>query len=96
MIPQIFVWTGGSFALLQTLDFKQVILSVKPFTRADVPHLLVCVDSQTQSCFLLLWANGRFQSPQPIPLTGRASQVEAVSTRTEDILLLVAIEGDLC
>ncbi|XP_028269622.1 adhesion G-protein coupled receptor V1 [Parambassis ranga] len=90
---QIFVWTGGSFALLQTLDFKQDILSVKPFTRADVPHLLVCVDSQNQSCFLLLWANGRFQSPQPIPLTGRANQVEAVSTRTEDTLLLVAIEG---
>ncbi|XP_068166577.1 adhesion G-protein coupled receptor V1 [Antennarius striatus] len=90
---QIFVWSGGSFTLLQTLDFEQDILSVTPFTRATVSHLLVCVDRQNVSCVLLQWSNGRFQNPWPLPVTGRATLVETVDTRAEDILLLVAIEG---
>uniref|UniRef100_A0A3B4ZW94 Adhesion G-protein coupled receptor V1 n=1 Tax=Stegastes partitus TaxID=144197 RepID=A0A3B4ZW94_9TELE len=90
---QIFVWTGGSFTLLQTLDFEQGVLSVTPFTRADVPYLLACIDRQTESCSLLQWTNGRFQNLQPLQLTGRASQVETINTRTEDTLLLVSIEG---
>ncbi|XP_045890437.1 adhesion G-protein coupled receptor V1 [Micropterus dolomieu] len=90
---QIFLWTGGSFTLLQTLDFEQDILSVIPFTRAAVPFLLVCIDRQTLSCLLLQWTNGRFQNPQPLQLTGRAIQVETINTRAEDTLLLVVIEG---
>ncbi|XP_044053980.1 adhesion G-protein coupled receptor V1 isoform X2 [Siniperca chuatsi] len=86
---QIFVWTGGSFTLLQTLDFKQDIRSVTPFTRAAVPYLLVCIDS----CLLLQWTNGRFQNPQPLQLTGRAIQVATINTRAEDTLLLVVNEG---
>lgn len=92
---QVFVWTGGSFTLLQTLDFEQNILSVTPFTHAAVPYLLVCVDRQTANCLLLQWINGRFQNPEPLQLTGRAIQVETISTRAEDTLLLAAIEGDL-
>ncbi|XP_042344940.1 adhesion G-protein coupled receptor V1 [Plectropomus leopardus] len=90
---QIFVWTAGSFTLLQTLDFEQDILTVAPFTRADFPYLLVCIDRQTVSCLLLQRTNGRFQNPQPLQLTGRAIQVEAINTRAEDTLLLVVIEG---
>ncbi|CAJ1068549.1 adhesion G-protein coupled receptor V1 [Xyrichtys novacula] len=90
---QIFVWTGGSFALLQTLDFDQNILSVSPFTQADVPYLLVCIDRKTASCFLLRWTNGRFENPQSLQLNGRAIQVETINTRAEDFLLLVLIEG---
>ncbi|XP_074494393.1 adhesion G-protein coupled receptor V1 [Sebastes fasciatus] len=90
---QIFVWTGGSFTLLQTLDFEEDILSVTPFTRAAVPYLIVCIDRQTVSCLLLQWTNGRFQNPLPLQLTGQAVQVETISTRAEDTLLLVVIEG---
>uniref|UniRef100_UPI0037E7935A adhesion G-protein coupled receptor V1 n=1 Tax=Semicossyphus pulcher TaxID=241346 RepID=UPI0037E7935A len=90
---QIFVWTGGSFTLLQTLDLEQNILSVSPFTRSAVPYLLVCVDRQSVSCLILQWTNGRFQNPQPLQLTGRATQVETINTRAEDTLLLVLIEG---
>ncbi|XP_076586595.1 adhesion G-protein coupled receptor V1 isoform X2 [Chaetodon auriga] len=90
---QIFVWTGGSFTLLQTLDFEQDILSVTPFTHADVPHLVVCIDRQNVSCLLLQWTNGRFENLQPLQLTGRATQVETINTRAEDTLLLAVIEG---
>ncbi|XP_075960449.1 adhesion G-protein coupled receptor V1 [Anarhichas minor] len=90
---QIFVWAGGSFALLQTLDFEENILSVTPFTRAAVPYLLVCIDRQAVSCLLLQWTSGRFQNPQPLLLTGRAIHVETINTRAEDTLLLVVIEG---
>lgn len=93
-IPQLFVWTGGSFTLLRTLDFKQRILSVAAFTRGLVPHLLVCVDRQTDSCLLLEWTNGRFESPKPLKLTGRATQAEAINTRAGDTLLLVLVEGN--
>ncbi|KAM9393782.1 adhesion G-protein coupled receptor V1 [Pholidichthys leucotaenia] len=86
---QIFVWTGGSFTLLQTLDFEEHILSVTPFTRRDVPHLFVC----TVSCFLLQWMSGRFQNPQSLLLSGRAIHVEAINTGRDDTLLLAAIEG---
>lgn len=90
---QLFVWTGGSFTLLRTLDFKQRILSVAPFSRGQVPHLLVCTDRQTDSCLLLQWTNGRFESPKPLKLTGRATQAEAINTRAGDALLLVLVEG---
>ncbi|XP_047184912.1 adhesion G-protein coupled receptor V1 [Scophthalmus maximus] len=90
---QIFVWSGGSFALLQTLDFEQDILSVTPFTREAVPYLVVCTDNATVICLLLRWTSGRFQNPKPLPLIGRASRVETINTRAEDTLLLVAIEG---
>lgn len=87
--------TRGSFTLLQTLDFEQDIVSVTPFARAAVSYLVACVDAQTVGCFLLQWASGRFQTPQPLPITGRVSQVEVVHTRAEDTLLLVVVEGDL-
>ncbi|XP_026177361.1 adhesion G-protein coupled receptor V1 isoform X2 [Mastacembelus armatus] len=90
---QIFVWTGGSFILLQTLDFREDILSVTPFTRAAVPYLVVCIDRETVSCLLLQWTNGIFQNPQLLPVSGRASQVATINPRTEDILLLVVTEG---
>lgn len=95
LMLQIFIWTGGSFTLHQTLDFKQDILSATTLTRADTPYLLVCIDRQNASCFLLRWTSGRFRNPQPLPLSGRASQVEKINRRTEEILLLVAVEGDL-
>uniref|UniRef100_A0A8D3DRH1 Adhesion G-protein coupled receptor V1 n=1 Tax=Scophthalmus maximus TaxID=52904 RepID=A0A8D3DRH1_SCOMX len=85
--------SGGSFALLQTLDFEQDILSVTPFTREAVPYLVVCTDNATVICLLLRWTSGRFQNPKPLPLIGRASRVETINTRAEDTLLLVAIEG---
>ncbi|XP_060927102.1 adhesion G-protein coupled receptor V1 [Limanda limanda] len=84
---QIFVWSGGSFTLHQTLDVEQEILSVTPFTRGDVPHLVVWVNSVTVSCLLLRWNNGRFQNPKPLPLSGRASQVETITTRADDTIL---------
>ncbi|KAF7200055.1 adhesion G-protein coupled receptor V1 isoform X2 [Nothobranchius furzeri] len=90
---QIFVWTGSSFSLHQTLNFQQNILSLTPFTRSGVPYLLVCVNNQTLSCQVLRWTSGRFLSPQALPVSGRALQVEAINTRTEDTLLLIATEG---
>ncbi|KAK9522609.1 hypothetical protein VZT92_019059 [Zoarces viviparus] len=94
LVPvEIFVWAGGSFALLQTLDFVENILSATPFTRAAVPYLLVCIDRQAVSCLLLQCTSGRFQNPQPLPLTGRAIHVETINTRAEDTLLLVVIEA---
>ncbi|XP_041856249.1 adhesion G-protein coupled receptor V1 [Melanotaenia boesemani] len=90
---QIFVWAAGSFTLHQTLDFKQDILSVTPFTHAAVHYLLLCINSQNASCQMLQWTGGRFQNPQPLPVTGRVSQVEAINTRTKDTLLLIAAEG---
>lgn len=93
-MPQIFVWTRGSFTLLQSLDFEQDILSVTPFTHAAVSYLLVCLDRQAVNCLLLQRTNGRFQNPQPLQLTGRAVQVEAVDTNGEDTLLLAVTEGD--
>ncbi|MED6250420.1 Adhesion G-protein coupled receptor V1 [Ataeniobius toweri] len=89
---QIFVWTGGSFTLHQTLNFKQNILNLAPFTHADVLYLLVCIDSQSGSCQLLQWTSGRFQNPQTLPLSGRAIQVEAVNMRRGETLLLIAAE----
>ncbi|XP_041643632.1 adhesion G-protein coupled receptor V1 [Cheilinus undulatus] len=90
---QIFIWAGGSFTLLQTLDFEQNILNVTPFTHADVPYLMVCLDRQTASCLLLPWINGRFQDPEPLQISSRAIQAETISTRTKDTLLLVLTEG---
>lgn len=91
---QIFVWTKGSFTLLQTLDFEGNILSVSPFTLEAVPHLLLCLDGQNFSCVLLQWTNGRFQKRQPLKLKGRVIQAEIINTRAEETLLLVVIEGD--
>ncbi|XP_067377863.1 adhesion G-protein coupled receptor V1 isoform X2 [Channa argus] len=84
---------GGSFTLLQTLDFKQDILSVSLFTREAIHYLVVCINRQNVSCFLLQWASGSFQNPQYLPLSGRIIQVEIINTRAEDTLLLVVIEG---
>lgn len=88
------MWTGGSFTLLQTLGFEQRILSVTPFTREAISCLLMCIDRPAESCLSLQWTSGRFQNPQPLPLTGRANQVETVNTRAGDTLLLAVIEGD--
>ncbi|KAM8885173.1 adhesion G-protein coupled receptor V1 [Spinachia spinachia] len=90
---QIFVRKGGFFALHQTLDNKENILSVTPFARAAVPYLVACIDRQTVSCLLLQWTSGRFQDPKPLPLAGRAIHVETIDTRAEDTLLLAAVEG---
>ncbi|XP_029685938.1 LOW QUALITY PROTEIN: adhesion G-protein coupled receptor V1 [Takifugu rubripes] len=90
---QIFVWTRGSFSLLQTLDVQGDILSVAPVTGDVVPHLLVCVDGQNVSCVLLRWTNRRFQTPQPLKLNGRVLQAEVINTRVDETLLLVGIEG---
>lgn len=91
---QIFVRTQGSFALFQTLDVEGEILSVSPFTRKAVPHLLVCVEGQNVSCVLLRWTNGRFQTLQPLKLKGRAIQTEVINTGVDETLLLVVIEGE--
>ncbi|KAM9743556.1 adhesion G-protein coupled receptor V1 isoform 2-T3 [Menidia menidia] len=90
---QIFVWTAGSFTLHQTLDFGQRFLSVTPFIHADATYLLVCIDRQNVSCRVLQWTGGRFQNPRPLLLTGRVIQAEAITTRTENTLLLIATEG---
>lgn len=92
---QIFVWTRGSFTLFQTLDFEGDVLSVSPFTREAVPHLLVCVEGQNISCVLLRWTNRRFQNLQPLKVKGRVIQAEIINTRVDEILLLVVIEGDV-
>ncbi|XP_077417871.1 adhesion G-protein coupled receptor V1 isoform X3 [Vanacampus margaritifer] len=92
---QIFVWTSGSFTLLQTLDFQEHIVSVTPFTHAEDPYLVVCLNSETTSCLLLHWTNGRFGNPQPLPITGRVSQVETVQTGAEDTLFLALLQGVL-
>ncbi|XP_061528205.1 adhesion G-protein coupled receptor V1 isoform X2 [Phycodurus eques] len=91
---QIFVWTSSSFTLVQTLDFKEDIVSVTPFTRTDGLYLVVCLNRETNSCFLLHWAGGRFGNAQPLPVTGRVSQVEIVQ-RAEDTLVLVLLQGVL-
>lgn len=92
---QIFVWTRGSFTLFQTLDFEGDILSVSPFTREAVPHLLVCVEGQNVSCVLLRWTNRRFQNLQPLKVKGRVIQAEIINTGVDETLLLVVIEGDM-
>lgn len=91
---QIFVWTRGSFTLFQTLDFEGDIVSVSPFTRAAVPHLLVCIEGQNVSCVLLRWTNRRFQNLQSLKLKGRAIQAEVTNTGVDKTLLLVVMEGD--
>ncbi|KAJ0067530.1 hypothetical protein NL108_008007, partial [Boleophthalmus pectinirostris] len=90
---QIFLWTGGSLALSQTLDFEQDIVSVTTFTEAGEAHLFACINRETDSCFIFKWANGRFQDPQPLPLTTRGTQVEQIHTRANGTLLLVMITG---
>lgn len=92
---QIFVWTWGSFTLFQTLDFEGDIVSVSPFARAAVPHLLVCIEGQNVSCVLLRWTNRRFQNLQPLKLKGRAIQAEVINTGVDKTLLLVVMEGDV-
>ncbi|KAG7490788.1 G-protein coupled receptor 98 [Solea senegalensis] len=91
---QIFAWTGGSFTLLQVLDFEEEVVSVTLFTRAAALYLVVCTDSPTVSCHLLRWTSGRFQDPKPLPLSGRAAQVETINTEAENTLLLVAVEDE--
>uniref|UniRef100_A0AAV2MS74 Staphylococcus aureus surface protein A n=1 Tax=Knipowitschia caucasica TaxID=637954 RepID=A0AAV2MS74_KNICA len=86
---QVFVWSEGTLSLLQTLDFQQDVVSVTTFAEAGQMHLFVCIDRETDSCLILTWAKGRFQDPQPLPLTGRGTQVEQVQTRTNGTLLLV-------
>lgn len=43
---------------------------------------------------MLQWTSGRFQNPQILPVTGRTIQVDVINTRTDDALLLIAVEGD--
>ncbi|KAF7670351.1 hypothetical protein LDENG_00010120 [Lucifuga dentata] len=90
---QIFVRTGGFFTLLQTLDFTEDIRTVTPFTRSAISYLVVCLDKHNGSCILLQWTSGRFENPQLLPLSSRASQVETIHISEADILLLVVIEG---
>ncbi|KAK7934133.1 hypothetical protein WMY93_005029 [Mugilogobius chulae] len=90
---QIFMWTGGSLTLSQTLDFVQDIVSVTTFTEAGETHLVVCINRETDSCLILKWVSGRFQDPQPLPVTGRVTQVEQVQTRTNGTLLLIVTTG---
>lgn len=85
----------GSFTLFQTLDFEGDILSVSPFTREAVPHLLVCIEGQNASCVLLRWTNRRFQNLQPLKIKGRVLQAEIINTRVDETLLLVVMEGDV-
>ncbi|KAM9822621.1 adhesion G-protein coupled receptor V1 isoform 2-T2 [Syngnathus typhle] len=92
---QIFVWTSGSFTLLQTLDFEEHIVSVTPLAHAQAPYLVVCLNGETTGCLLLRWTGGRFGNPQPFPTTGRISQVETVQTRAEDTLFLVLLQDVL-
>lgn len=92
---QIFVWTGGSFTLFQTLDFEGDILSVSPFIRKAVPHLLVCIEGQNVSCVLLRWTNRTFHNLQPLNLKGRVIQTEIINTGVDETLLLVVMEGDM-
>uniref|UniRef100_A0A3Q2DXJ8 Adhesion G-protein coupled receptor V1 n=1 Tax=Cyprinodon variegatus TaxID=28743 RepID=A0A3Q2DXJ8_CYPVA len=89
----IFVWTGTSFTLHQTLNFQQNILSLAPFIHADKLFLLVCIDNQSGSCTILQWSNSRFQDPLNLPISGKVIQVEVVNTRREDTLLMIAVEG---
>ncbi|XP_076021271.1 adhesion G-protein coupled receptor V1 [Genypterus blacodes] len=90
---QVFVRTRGSFTLVQTLDFPQDILTVAPFSRSAISYLVVCLDQHNASCFLLQWTSGRFANPQPLPIAGRASQVETIHISQEDVLLLVVTKG---
>ncbi|XP_061753493.1 adhesion G-protein coupled receptor V1 [Nerophis ophidion] len=90
---QIFVWTGSSFTLLQTLDFEDDIISVTPLTHAYAVYLVLCLNRETSGCLLLQWSSARFGNPQPLPVSGRISQVETVQTRTEDTLLLFLLQG---
>ncbi|XP_057687080.1 adhesion G-protein coupled receptor V1 isoform X4 [Corythoichthys intestinalis] len=86
---QIFVLTNNSFTLLQTLDFKDDIVSVTPFTHAESPYLVVCLNRVTNGCFLLDWIDGRFGNSQPFPVSGSISQVETVQITAVDTLFLV-------
>lgn len=92
---QIFVWTWGSLTLFQTLDFDGDILSVSPFTREAIPHLLVCIEGQNVSCVLLGWTNRRFQNLQTLKLKGRVMQAEIINTRVNETLLLVVTAGEV-
>ncbi|KAM6965415.1 adhesion G-protein coupled receptor V1 [Aplochiton taeniatus] len=86
---QMFIRTGSVFALHQSLNFQQQVLSVSPFSLGDLHSLAACLDRQTNSCLVLQWTNGRFQNPQPLPSSGRANQVEAFQMGAVTLLLVV-------
>ncbi|XP_062310079.1 adhesion G-protein coupled receptor V1 [Osmerus eperlanus] len=88
---QVFVRSGGMFSLHHSLDF-QGLVAVFPFSRGNSFYLAACLDRPTDGCLLLLWTNGRFLNPRPLPFAGRANQVEAFNMGA-DVLLLVVTQG---
>ncbi|KAJ8006188.1 hypothetical protein DPEC_G00125640 [Dallia pectoralis] len=91
---QVFVRTGRTFAVHQSLEF-QGVLSVSPFFFGSSAHLAVCVRRETEDgCVTLRWTGGRFQDPRPLPSSMKAQQVESHNVGA-DTLLLIVTEG-LC
>ncbi|KAK9974393.1 hypothetical protein ABG768_022494 [Culter alburnus] len=90
---EIFVWTGGSFSLHQSLELQDITTAV-PFRRgsSSLQHLAVCRNRTSSTCLIYQWNNGRFQNPQPLAVNTRVKQVESFQMGG-DTFLLVVTEG---
>ncbi|KAL0979759.1 hypothetical protein UPYG_G00189270 [Umbra pygmaea] len=87
---QVFVRTGRTFAVHQSLELQGVV-SVSPFYHGASIYLASCVRRETEDgCVLFQWSGGRFQNPRSLPFTSRAQQVESVNTGADTLLLVVA------
>uniref|UniRef100_A0A8C7IVD8 Adhesion G-protein coupled receptor V1 n=1 Tax=Oncorhynchus kisutch TaxID=8019 RepID=A0A8C7IVD8_ONCKI len=89
---QVFVRTGSTFVVHQSLEL-QGVLSVSLLSHGTRLYLAACVGKEIEDgCVLFQWSQGHFQNPRPLPVSSRAQQVESL-TRGADTLLLVATEG---
>lgn len=94
LCPKIFVWTGGSFSLHQSLELQDITTAV-PFRRgsSNLQHLAVCRNRTASACLIYQWNNGRFQNPQPLAVNTRVKQVESFQMGGDTFLLIVT-EGN--
>ncbi|XP_019908355.3 adhesion G-protein coupled receptor V1 isoform X2 [Esox lucius] len=86
---QVFVRTGRTFAVHQSLEL-QGVLSVSPFYHGASAHLAACARRETEDgCVTLRWSGGRFQDPSPLPFSSRARRVESLNVGADTLLLIV-------
>lgn len=91
---KIFVWTGGSFSLHQSLGLQDITTAI-PFRRgsSNLQLLAVCRNRTSSVCLIYQWNNERFQNPQTLPVNTRVKQVESFQMGGDTFLLIVT-EGN--
>lgn len=94
LCPKIFVWTGGSFSLHQSLGLQDITTAV-PFRRgsSNLQLLAVCSNRTSSVCLIYQWNNGSFQNPQTLAVNTRVKQVESFQMGGDTFLLIVT-EGN--